>query len=162
MQEIRSILISLPSWRIKLLTLSFLAASTGNANAELSESLIIIGRISDYSVVNKQERSFKPELMFGAFGALIGHGLRGGQPDIAQDYRIYDIQTEVDSIFRVASRQEFERTSCVEVKTLKPDTLNNFAGLGDATMREVDTCSDLKPILPISADEIKEKPGRPN
>lgn len=155
-------LISFPSWRIKLLTLSCLATCIGHANAELSEPLTITGRISDYSVVNKQERSFKPELMFGVFGALIGHGLRGGQPDVAQDYRIYDIQTEVGSIFRVASRQEFERTSCVEVKMVKPDTHNNFAGLGDAIMREIDTCSASKPILPISADEIKEKPGRPN
>ena len=124
--------------------------------------MTITGRISGYSVATKQERPFRPELMFGLIGALIGHGIRDGQPDVVADYRTYDIQTEAGPTLWVVTRQEFEGTPCVEVTASSKAIHNNFVGLGAATLREINTCSALKPVPLISAEDIKEKPGRPN
>lgn len=145
---------------VKILVLVALAAGVKAALADGPGLKTVTGRISGYSVAAKQ--GFRAELMFGLVGALVAHGLRGGQSgDVDEDFRTYDIQTEAGTLY-VVSREAFEGTPCLEITAPAQAIEKNFVALGTSQLRRIDDCPALKISPPVSAEDIKAKPGRPN
>lgn len=146
---------------MKVLVSVAMAACANAALADGPELKTVTGRVSGYSVAAKQ--GFRAELMFGLVGALVAHGLRGGQSgEVDEDFRTYDIQTEAGATLYVVSREAFEGTPCLEVTAPAQAIEKNFVALGTSQLRRVDDCPALKISPPISAEDIKAKPGRPN